>query len=271
MGQPPKDVTWSKIGGLREIKTVIEENIIQGLKNPQVFKEMGIRPARGILLYGPPGTGKTLIARALANDCGANFISIKGSELRSKWFGEPEEKIRFIFETARKVAPCIIFLEEIDALAPVRGTDASGLTESIVNQLLAEMDGIEATEDVFVVGATNRVDLIDPALLRSGRFDYQINVPLPDKEGRRDIFAIHLKKEIMGEDIDLEEVIQKTEGLSGAEIEEVCRLAALKALREVGFKKLNKVRMEHLISAMEEISQKRKEIYREEEVERYIS
>lgn len=267
----PKDVTWGKIGGLREIKTVIEENIIQGIKNPLVFKEMGIRPARGILLYGPPGTGKTLIAKALANDCGANFISIKGPELRSKWFGESEEKIRFIFDTARKVAPCIIFFDELDALAPIRGTDASGLTESLVNQLLAEMDGIETTEGVFVVGATNRVELIDPALLRPGRFDYQIKVPLPDKEGRRAIFTIHLKKGIMEEDIDIEKITERTEGFSGAEIEEVCRLAALKALREVSFKRSNKVRMEHIISVIEEISQKRKEIYKEDEVKRYIS
>ncbi len=267
----PKDVTWGKIGGLREIKTIIEENIIQGIKNPQVFKEMSIRPARGILLYGPPGTGKTLIAKAIANDCGANFISIKGPELRSKWFGESEEKIRFIFDTARKVAPCIIFFDEMDALAPIRGTDASGLTDSLVNQLLAEMDGIETTEGVFVVGATNRVELIDPALLRPGRFDYQIKVPLPDKEGRQAIFTIHLKRGIIEENLDIKEIIERTEGFSGAEIEEVCRLAALKALREVNFKKSNKVRMEHLISSIEENLQKRKEIYREEEVKRYIS
>jgi len=269
----PKDVTWGKIGGLGEIKTIIEENIIQGIKNPHVFKEMGIRPARGILLYGPPGTGKTLIAKAIANDCGANFISIKGPELRSKWFGESEEKIRFIFDTARKVVPCIIFFDELDALAPVRGTDTSGLTDSLVNQLLAEMDGIETTEGVFVVGATNRVELIDPALLRPGRFDYQIKVPLPDKEGRQAIFTIHLKEGIIEEDFDLKKIIERTEGFSGAEIEDVCRLAALKALREVSFKRSNIIRMEHLMSVLEEILQKRKEVYgdKEKDVKRYIS
>jgi len=267
----PKDITWENIGGLKEIKNEIEENIIHWIKNPKAFKEMGLRPIRGILLYGPPGTGKTLIAKALANECGANFISIKGPELRSKWFGESEEKIRFIFDTARRAAPCIIFFDEMDALAPVRGRSASELTDSIVNQLLAEMDGIEATEGVFIVGATNRIELIDPALLRPGRFDLQIKVPLPDREGRQEIFAIHLKREVMGEDIDMEEIIEKTDGFSGAEIEEICRLAGLKALREVAFRKPNKIRMEHLTSAIEEISQRKKEFYNEEEVRRYIS
>lgn len=266
----PKDVTWEKIGGLGEIKTVIEENVIQWIKNPQIFKEMGIRPAKGILLYGPPGTGKTLIAKALANSCEANFISIKGPELRSKWFGESEEKLRFIFETAKKVTPCIIFFDEIDALAPIRGTDPSGLTDSIVNQLLSEIDGIETIEGVYVVGATNRVELIDPALLRPGRFDYQIKVPLPDKEGRREIFDIHLKKEVRAKDINMEEIIEKTEGLSGAEIENICRLAGLKSLKEVDFKKPNKIRMEHLMAAIKEISIKKKEIYNENETKKYI-
>lgn len=262
----PKDVTWEKIGGLGEIKTIIEENIIQGIRNPKVFKEMGIRPARGILLYGPPGTGKTLIAKALANDCEANFISVKGPELRSKWFGESEEKIRFIFDTARRVAPCIIFFDELDATAPIRGRDASGLTESLVNQLLTEMDGIGTTEGVFVIGATNRVELIDPALLRPGRFDYQIKIPLPNEDGRRDIFSIHLKKDVISEDItdNMDHIIKDTAGFSGAEIEDVCRLSALKALREVNFSKPNKIRMEHIASTIDDILQKNKEIYKED-------
>lgn len=272
----PKDVTWEKIGGLREIKSIIEENIIQGIKNPNIFKEMGIRPAKGILLYGPPGTGKTLIAKALANSCNANFISVKGPELRSRWFGESEERIRFIFDTAGKVAPCIIFFDEIDALAPTRGAGdgTNKLTDSLVNQLLTEMDGIVSTEGIFVIGATNRVELIDPALLRPGRFDYQVKIPLPDKEGRKAIFSIHLKKDARCKDIEdsMEDIIKTTDGLSGAEIEDICRLSALKALREVNFEKTNKIRAEHIYSTIEEILEKKKDIYKsdKEDVERYI-
>jgi transitional endoplasmic reticulum ATPase len=256
--QVPKDVTWKKIGGLENIKSIVEENIVHGIKNPHVFKEMGIRPARGFLLYGPPGTGKTLIAKALANECEANFISIKGPELRSKWFGESEEKIRFIFDTARRATPCLVFFDEIDALAPARGKDASGLTDSIVNQLLAEMDGVQGADGVYVVGATNRPELIDEALLRPGRFNYQVEVPLPNKEGLKAIFSIHLRKDILGDDVNIEEVVENTEGLSGAEVAEVCRLAGLQALREVGFKEANKITMRHLLSAIESLANKRK-------------
>jgi transitional endoplasmic reticulum ATPase len=253
----PKDVTWEKIGGLREVKTVIQENVIQGIKNPQVLKDEGIKPAKGILLYGSPGTGKTMVAKALANECDANFISVKGPQLRSKWFGESEEKVRFIFETARKATPCIIFLDEVDSMAPVRGKDASGLTDSIVNQLLSEMDGVESIDGVFVVGATNRLELIDEAMLRPGRFDYQIRIPLPDAESRQQIFMIHLKKGIIGEDVDMDDIVKKTEGFSGAEIAEACRLAGLRALREVDFKMVNKIRMKHFRTAIVDIQQRR--------------
>lgn len=259
MIQIPRDVTWEKIGGLKDVKEIIKENIINSIKNPEVFKEMGIRPARGILLYGPPGTGKTLIAKAIANECGANFIAIKGPELRSKWFGESEEKIRFIFDTARRHAPCVVFLDEVDALMPSRGSDISGTTDSIVNQFLSEMDGVQSAEGVFLIGATNRAELIDEALLRPGRFDYKVYIPLPDSEAREEVFKIHLKKEVLGNDVNLKELVEKTDGFSGAEIAEICRLSGLKALREVDFKKANSIKMNHLLSSIDEILERKGE------------
>ena len=257
--QVPRDVTWEKIGGLEEVKEIIDENIIKGIKNPGIFKDMGIKPARGILLHGPPGTGKTLIAKAIANECEANFIAIKGPELRSKWFGESEEKIRFIFDTARRHAPCVIFLDEVDALTPARGTDISGSTDSIVNQFLSEMDGVQSAEGVFIIGATNRVELIDEALKRPGRFNYEVFVPLPDIKARRKIFDINLKKEVTGTDVDFRAIVKKTEGFSGAEIAEVCRLAGLKALRDVKFERANFIKMEHLSDAINDIIEKKAE------------
>ena len=250
MVEVPRNISWKDIGGLDTVKTVIEENIVQGIRNPEVFKAMGIKPARGILLYGPPGTGKTLIAKALANECEANFISIKGPELKSKWFGESEEKVRFIFDTARRAIPCIIFFDEIDALVPSRGSDANGLTDSIVNQLLAEMDGVESAEGVFIIGATNRRELIDEALLRPGRFDYQVEVSLPNQDGLRQILNIHLNDDLLADDVDKEALLSKLDGLSGAEVCEMCRLASLQALRDVEFATANKIAMRHLESAL---------------------
>ena len=183
-------VTWDDIGGLEEIKRLLIENIVYAITKREVFKKIGVKPAKGVLLYGPPGTGKTLLAKAVANQCGVNFIAIKGPEIRSKWVGESEERIRFLFAKAREVSPCVIFFDEIDAAVPIRGGDSTGITDSIVNQVLSEMDGIESAEGVFVIGATNRVGLIDPALLRPGRFDYQIEVPLPDAQARRAIFEV---------------------------------------------------------------------------------
>ncbi len=184
------NVNWDDIGGLDEIKKLLIENIVYAVTKRDIFKKVGVKPAKGVLLYGPPGTGKTLLAKAVASQCKVNFIAIKGPEIRSKWVGESEEKIRFLFAKAREVAPCVIFFDEIDAAVPARGRDTSGVTDSIVTQLLSELDGIENTEGVFVIGATNKVDLIDPALLRPGRFDYQIKVPLPDSQSRKAIFNV---------------------------------------------------------------------------------
>ncbi|MCI4456992.1 MAG: AAA family ATPase, partial [Desulfurococcaceae archaeon] len=199
---------------------------------PQIFEKMGIRPPKGILLYGPPGVGKTLLAKAAATESEANFIAVNGPEILSKWVGESEKAIREIFRRARMVAPVIIFFDEIDAIAPVRGHDVSGVTDRIVNQLLTEMDGIKPLRGVVVIAATNRPDLVDPALLRPGRFDRVIYVPPPDKKARLEILKIHTRKIPLAEDVDLNKLAEMTEGYSGADLEALVREAVLIALRE---------------------------------------
>jgi transitional endoplasmic reticulum ATPase len=261
MVQVPTDVTWDQIGGLEEVKRLIIESVVYGIQKADAYKAAGIRPAKGLLLYGPPGTGKTLLAKAVANQCGANFIAVRGPEVRSKWFGESEEKIRFIFAKAREVAPAVIFFDEIDAIASARGRDASGLTDSLVNQLLTEMDGIETLESVFVIAATNASDLLDPALLRPGRFDLQVYVPLPDEPARKSIFQVHTRQMPLARNVDLENLARLTEGCSGADIAEVCRLAALSTLREVGFATQGiQVRADHFKNAITEVGQTQKRL-----------
>ena len=228
-------VSWDDIGGLEDVKRLLVENISYAITKREVFEKIGVKTARGILLYGPPGTGKTLLAKAVATQCGANFISIKGPEIRSKWFGESEERIRFIFSKAREVTPCVIFFDEIDAAVPARGKDASGLTDTIVNQILSEMDGIENADGVFVIGATNMLELIDPAVLRPGRFDYQIEIPLPDPKARKLIFEINLKGKPLAQNVDIDELVKLTNGFSGAEIAEACREGIWEALRDGKF------------------------------------
>lgn len=235
MVQTPRDVSWDDVGGLDDVKEIVTENVVRGIKNPGAFRAVGIRPAKGLLLYGPPGTGKTLLAKAVACECGVNFIAIRGPELHTKWFGESEAKIRFIFNKARQVAPAIVFFDEFDSVAHARGADSSGLSDRVVNQILTEMDGVEGLESVFVIGATNAADLLDPALLRPGRFDLQVYVPLPDCAAREKIFLVHLRKMPLGSDITAKELAQATEGYSGADIAEVCRSAAMRALRIAGF------------------------------------
>jgi len=193
---------------------------------------MGIRPPKGILLYGPPGCGKTLLAKAAATESGANFIAVKGPEVLSKWVGESEKAIREIFRRARRAAPALIFFDEIDAIAGARGRDTSGVIDRIVNQLLTEMDGIEPLRGVVVIGATNRPDLLDPALLRPGRFDRIIYVPPPDVRARYEILKIHTRKIPLAEDVDLLELAKMTEGYSGADLEALVREAVMLALRE---------------------------------------
>ncbi len=246
------NVRWEDIGDLEQVKQELREAVEWPLKYPDLFKRLGIKPPRGILLYGPPGTGKTLLAKAVANESEANFISVKGPEILSKWVGESEKAVREIFQRAREAAPCIIFFDELDAIAPRRGlhTD-SGVTDRIVNQLLTEMDGIQILKDVVVIGATNRPDILDPALLRPGRFDRIIYVPPPDIEGRYQIFQIHTREMPLADDVDLRKLAEMTEGYTGADIEALCREAALNAARE----NINtdKVYMRHFLAALEKV------------------
>jgi transitional endoplasmic reticulum ATPase len=225
-------VKWEDIGGLEDIKAKLREAVEWPLKHPETFKRMGIQSPRGILLYGPPGTGKTMLAKAVATEMSANFISIKGPEVFSKWVGESEKAIREIFKKAKQTAPSVVFLDELDALAPRRGggTDA-GAAERVVNQLLTSMDGLERLEQVMVLGATNRPDIIDSALLRPGRFDRLILVPPPDKGARLSILRVHTRNTPLS-GVSLEELAGRLEGYTGADMEALVREAALTALRE---------------------------------------
>jgi transitional endoplasmic reticulum ATPase len=193
-----------------------------------------VEAPKGVLLYGPPGTGKTLLAKAIANESQANFITAKGSDLLSKWYGESEKHISEVFKKARQVAPAIVFLDELDALAPIRGSAAGEprVTERIVNQLLSELDGLEELRGVIVIGATNRPDIIDPALLRPGRFDEIILVPVPDRGARREIFKVHMRRMPVADDVMLNELVERTENFTGADIASVCKKAGRLALRE---------------------------------------
>jgi len=228
-------IRWEEIGGLDEVKAQLEEAVIWPLEHPKVFEQADVQPPRGILLCGPPGTGKTMLAKALANESGVNFISVKGPALVSKYVGESEKAIRDVFQQARQAAPCILFFDEIDAIAPVRGADASSGTFSdrLVGQLLVEMDGIEKLSQVLVLGATNRPDAIDPALRRPGRFEHVVQIPLPDEKSRLQILRVHTARKTLGPDVDLAGYAARTEGFSGADLESVCRLAALAGVRRV--------------------------------------
>ncbi len=247
------EVHWEDIGGLEDVKKEVIEAAEWPLKYPHVFEKLGIRPPRGILLYGPPGTGKTLLAKAVATESEANFIAVKGPEILSKWVGESEKAVREIFRKARQAAPCIIFFDEIDSIAPRRGLGYgdSGVTERIVNQLLTEMDGLQRTKDVVVMAATNRPDILDPALLRPGRFDRIIYVPPPDEEARYEIFKIHTKKMPLAEDVDLRELARRTEYYTGADIEAVVIEAGLAAARENI--NVEKVSMKHFETALKKV------------------
>ena len=227
------NIKWEDIGGLETVKQELKEAVEWPLKHPDAFKRLGVRPPKGILLYGPPGTGKTLLAKAVANESEANFISVKGPELLSKWVGESEKGVREVFKKARQSAPTVIFFDEIDSIAPRRGISGdSHVTERMVNQILTEMDGLVEMHDVVIIGATNRPDIVDPALLRPGRFDRIILTPVPSTEARENIFKVHTAKMPLSTDVNLRELAEKTEGYVGADVEAVCREAAILALRE---------------------------------------
>ncbi|MFB6254831.1 MAG: CDC48 family AAA ATPase [Halobacteriaceae archaeon] len=245
-------VTWDDVGGLHDAKQSVKESVEWPLNQPEKFDRMGIKPPKGVLLYGPPGTGKTLMAKAVANETNANFISVRGPQLLSKWVGESEKAIRQTFRKARQVSPCIIFFDELDALAPGRGQDAgNNVSERVVNQLLTELDGLEDMEDVMVVGATNRPDIIDPALLRSGRFDRLVMIGQPDEEGREEILRIHTKDTPLAPDVSLRELAEMTDGYVGSDLETIAREGAIEALRDQ--EDADEVQMQHFREAMENV------------------
>ena len=225
---------WSDVGGLDDAQMRLKEGVELPLKDPDAFRRLGIRPAKGFLLYGPPGTGKTLLAKAVAREAEANFIATKSSDLLSKWYGESEQQIARLFQRARQVAPCVIFIDELDSLVPARGGGLGEpqVTERVVNTILAEMDGLEELQSVVVIGATNRPNLIDPALLRPGRFDELIYVGVPDRAGRRRILGIQSEAMPLAEDVDLDAVAAETERFTGADLGDVVRRAGLIALRQ---------------------------------------
>ncbi|MFB6105870.1 MAG: CDC48 family AAA ATPase [Halobacteriaceae archaeon] len=245
-------VSWDDVGGLTEVKTNVKESIEWPLNAPEKFDRLGIEPPAGILLYGPPGTGKTLIAKAVANETNANFISVRGPQLLSKWVGESEKAIRQTFRKARQVSPCIVFFDELDALAPGRGQDVgNNVSERVVNQLLTELDGLEDMEEVMVIGATNRPDIIDPALIRSGRFDRLVMVNQPDTDGREEILKIHTDDTPLAADVSLRELAELSEGYVGSDLASIAREAAMEALRDDP--EADTVEMRHFRQAMENV------------------
>ncbi|XP_058089044.1 cell division cycle protein 48 homolog isoform X3 [Magnolia sinica] len=229
------NVSWEDIGGLDNVKRELQETVQYPVEHPEKFEKFGMSPSKGVLFYGPPGCGKTLLAKAIANECQANFISIKGPELLTMWFGESEANVREIFDKARQSAPCVLFFDELDSIATQRGSsvgDAGGAADRVLNQLLTEMDGMNAKKTVFIIGATNRPDIIDPALLRPGRLDQLIYIPLPDEASRFQIFKSCLRKSPVSKDVDLTALARYTHGFSGADITEICQRACKYAIRE---------------------------------------
>ncbi len=256
------NVGWEDIGGLQQVKEELAEAIEWPLKHANLFAEADVEPPKGILLYGPPGTGKTMIAKAVAATSEANFISIKGPELISKWVGESEKGVREVFRKARQAAPCVIFFDELDAIAPRRSGGSEGgahVTERVISQMLTELDGLEDLKGVVVIGATNRPDIIDEALLRPGRFDRILEVLVPDKEARKHIFQIHTKKKPLDSDVNLDKMVEITDGLTGADIAALVNAAAMSAIKEhVGQKSGSKLRisMRHFEAALNKIKKK---------------
>jgi len=245
------NIKWSDVGGLEDVKQLLVEAVEWPLVYGENFRRLGIEAPKGVLLYGPPGTGKTMLAKAVANESNANFITAKGSDILSKWYGESERHIADIFRKGRQVSPTVIFLDELDSLAPIRG-GALGephVTERIVNQLLSEIDGMEELRGVVVIAATNRPDIVDPALLRPGRFDELIMVPVPDKDSRRKVFQVHTKKIPLADDVDLEKLVEMTEDYTGADMAAICRKAGRMALREN--MNAQQVSQKHFLAALE--------------------
>ncbi|QKY17913.1 CDC48 family AAA ATPase [Halorubrum sp. CBA1229] len=245
-------ISWDDVGGLSDAQQQVQESVEWPLTSPEKFDRMGVNAPKGVLLYGPPGTGKTLMAKAVANETNANFISVRGPQLLSKWVGESEKAIRQTFRKARQVSPTIIFFDELDSLAPSRGQEmGNNVSERVVNQLLTELDGLEDMGDVMVIGATNRPDMIDPALLRSGRFDRLVMIGQPDQEGREQILDIHTRDTPLAPDVSLREVAEITDGYVGSDLEGIAREAAIEALRDDD--DAEEVEMKHFRRAMESV------------------
>merc|ERR1712136_369432 len=229
------NVSWDDVGGLENVKKELQELVQYPVEHPEKFLKFGMTPSKGVLFYGPPGCGKTLLAKAIANECQANFFSIKGPELLTMWFGESEANVRDVFDKARAAAPCVLFFDELDSIAKARGGgggDAGGAADRVINQVLTEMDGMGAKKNVFIIGATNRPDIIDPAVLRPGRLDQLIYIPLPDEASRLSIFKANLRKSPVAQDVDVGHLARVTKGFSGADISEICQRACKLAIRE---------------------------------------
>jgi len=229
------NVSWDDIGGLQNVKRELQETVQYPVEHPDKFLKYGMQPSKGVLFYGPPGTGKTMLAKAIASETQANFISIKGPELLTMWFGESEANVRDVFDKARAAAPCVMFFDELDSIAKARGGasgDAGGAGDRVLNQILTEMDGMNAKKNVFIIGATNRPDQIDAALLRPGRLDQLIYIPLPDEKSRLSILNAALRKSPVSREVDLGYLARNTHGFSGADLTEICQRAAKLAIRE---------------------------------------
>merc|ERR1712059_224708 len=229
------NVSWDDIGGLGGVKKELQELVQYPVEHPEKFLKFGMEPSRGVLFYGPPGCGKTLLAKAIANECQATFISIKGPELLTMWFGESEANVRDVFDKARSAAPCVLFFDELDSIAKSRGGsggDAGGASDRVINQILTEMDGMGSKKNVFIIGATNRPDIIDPAILRPGRLDQLIYIPLPDDGSRMAILKANLRKSPVAKEVDVDYLAKMTRGFSGADLTEICQRACKLAIRE---------------------------------------
>ncbi len=257
------NVHWDEIGGLLDAKRELQEAVEWPLKYASVFEHMSATPPKGVLLFGPPGTGKTLLAKAVATESQANFINVKGPEFLSKWVGESEKAVRETFRKARQAAPCIIFMDEIDSIAPVRGGEGdSHVTERVISQMLTEIDGLQSLHNVVVIAATNRPDMLDPALLRPGRFDRLVKIPTPDIEGRKQVLRIHTAKKPLASDVDIDELARKTDGYSGADLAALANEAVMLTIRSLVSKKKDltaedinkeKVPMKFFIQALDKV------------------